>query len=75
MGAADGAVLAADYGGTLPVIFDDAFSFSDSSRVQDFQRMLDLAVARGLQIVILTTYPSDCAGLGASEVIFPAKFA
>ena len=68
-------VLAADHGGTLPVIFDDAFSFSDSSRVQHLQRMLDLAAVRGLQIVILTNNPSDYAGLGASEVIFPAKFA
>ncbi len=67
MGAADGAVLAADYGGTLPVIFDDAFSFSDSSRVQDFQRMLDLAVARVFKLLFLPPIPPTVLALAQAK--------
>jgi DNA repair exonuclease SbcCD ATPase subunit len=62
-------VLAADHNGALPVVFDDAFAFSDPDRVQKLQRMLDLAASRGLQLIVLTCNPSDYAGLGAKEVI------
>jgi len=63
-------VLAADHGGSLPVVFDDAFSFSDPHRVQSLQRMLDLAANRGLQVIVLTCNPSDYAALGARQTIF-----
>jgi len=61
-------VLAADHDGCLPMVFDDAFAYSDPERVQILQRMLDLAVARGLQLIILTCNPSDYAALGARQV-------
>ncbi len=60
-------VLAADHGGCLPVVFDDAFAFSDPDRVQTLQRMLDLAATRGLQVIVLTCTPSDYRALGAHE--------
>ena len=67
-------VLAEDHDGCLPVVFDDAFAYSDPDRVQILQRMLDLAVSRGLQLIILTCNPSDYAALGASQVILqPAR--
>jgi hypothetical protein len=62
-------VLAANHDGCLPVIFDDAFAFSDPERVNQLQRMLDLAATRGLQIIVLTCNPMDYAALGARQVI------
>ena len=61
-------VLAADHDGCLPLVFDDAFAYSDPERVQILQRMLDLAASRGLQLIILTCNPSDYVALGAREV-------
>ena len=61
-------VLAADHGGCLPVVFDDAFAYSDPERVKQLQRMLDLAALRGLQVIILTCNPADYASLGAKTV-------
>ena len=61
-------VLAADYGGCLPVVFDDAFAYSDPDRVNQLQRMLDLAATRGLQIIVLSCNPADYAALGARSV-------
>ena len=60
-------VLAENYGGCLPLVFDDAFAYSDPERVQTLQRMLYLAADRGLQIIVLTCNPSDYAGLGANR--------
>jgi DNA repair exonuclease SbcCD ATPase subunit len=66
-------LLAANHGGSLPVVFDDSFAFSDPDRVRDLQRMLDLAAARGLQVIVLTCNPSDYAPLGARlTVLSPA---
>lgn len=65
-------VLAADHGDCLPVVFDDAFAYSDSDRVNTLQGMLDLAASRGLQLIVLTCNPSDYAGLGARQVILSA---
>jgi hypothetical protein len=61
-------VLAADHGGCLPVVFDDAFAYADDKRVSHVQRMLDLAAARGLQIIVLTCNPSDYTALGAKMI-------
>jgi DNA repair exonuclease SbcCD ATPase subunit len=66
-------VLAADYDGCLPLVFDDAFAYSDPERVQILQRMLDLAASRGLQIIILTCNPSDYAALGARQIAIRAE--
>lgn len=57
-------ILAADHDGTLPIIFDDAFAYSDPDRIQALQRMLDLAAVRGLQVIVLTCTPADYASLG-----------
>jgi DNA repair exonuclease SbcCD ATPase subunit len=62
-------VLATDYDGCLPVVFDDAFAYSDPERVNQLQRMLDLAATRGLQVIVLTCNPADYAALGAKTVV------
>ena len=62
-------ILAADHDHHLPILFDDAFAFSDPHRIQALQRMLDLAATRGLQIIILTCTPSDYSAFGARECI------
>lgn len=62
-------LLAAEHDGALPVVFDDAFAYSDPERVQVLQRMLDLGATRGLQIIVLTCNPSDYAALGAHQAI------
>jgi energy-coupling factor transporter ATP-binding protein EcfA2 len=61
-------LLALDHDKCLPIVFDDAFAYSDPERVQALQRMLDLAAERGLQVIVLTCNPSDYAGLGAKNV-------
>jgi len=61
-------LLAAEFGGTLPLVFDDAFAYSDPERVQTLQRMLDLGSHRGLQIIVLSCNPSDYIGLGARQI-------
>lgn len=61
-------VLAADHGGSLPIIFDDAFACSDPVRIQALQRMLDLAARRGIQVIMLTCNPEEYAAFGALQV-------
>jgi hypothetical protein len=69
-------VLAGDHGGCLPVVFDDAFAYSDPERVNQLQRMLDLAATRGLQVIVLTCNPSDYVALGAKAVALrPERYA
>jgi DNA repair exonuclease SbcCD ATPase subunit len=63
--------LAADYDGCLPVVFDDAFAYADPERVRSLQSMLDLAAARGLQIIVLSCNPADYASLGAQSTFLP----
>jgi DNA repair exonuclease SbcCD ATPase subunit len=65
-------LLAADHDGSLPVVFDDAFAYSDPDRVNTMQGMLDLGAARGLQVIVLSCNPSDYAGLGACAVMLTA---
>ncbi|WP_218281004.1 ATP-binding protein, partial [Verrucomicrobium spinosum] len=55
----------------LPLVFDDAFAYSDPGRVRTLQRMLDLAATRGLQVIVLTCNPADYATLGAREFRLP----
>jgi recombinational DNA repair ATPase RecF len=61
-------ILAADHDGCLPVLFDDAFAFTDPARIQPLQRMLDLAALRGLQVIVLTCTPHDYAAFGAKDL-------
>lgn len=63
-------ILAADHGGCLPLVFDDAFAYADPERVESLQRMLDLAATRGLQVIVLTCTPRDYIALGAREIRF-----
>lgn len=62
-------VLAEDHDGTLPVVFDDAFAYSDATRLRQLQNMLDLAASRGLQVILLTHQPAGYAALGAKAVL------
>ena len=62
-------VLAADHDGTLPVLFDDAFAYSDGARLGPLQNMLDLAASRGLQVILLTHQTSAYTALGAKAVM------
>jgi DNA repair exonuclease SbcCD ATPase subunit len=61
-------ILAADHDHCLPVVFDDAFAYTDPDRVQALQRMLNLAAIRGLQVIVLTCTPTDYSAFGASEL-------
>ncbi|MDC0288267.1 AAA family ATPase [Rubripirellula sp.] len=61
-------VLAEEFGGTLPIVLDDAFTSSDPSRIAKLQRMLDLAANRGLQVIVLSCDPERYGGFGASHV-------
>ena len=65
-------VLAAGHGNSLPVVFDDAFAYSDPHRLEGLQRMLDLAAERGLQVIVLTCNPRDYSRFGAKEVLLKA---
>lgn len=61
-------ILAARFDGCLPIVFDDAFTNSDPSRIAMLQRMLDLAASRGLQVIVLSCNPTDYHMLGAHEI-------
>lgn len=61
-------ILAEEHDGCLPVIFDDAFAYSDPERIRVLQGMLDWAATRGLQIIVLTCAPGDYAAFGAKEI-------
>ena len=63
-------VLAADHDGSLPVLFDDAFAYSDATRLGPLTNMLDLAASRGLQVILLTHQPAEYCALGAKTVMF-----
>jgi DNA repair exonuclease SbcCD ATPase subunit len=65
-------ILAEGYDGTLPIIFDDAFTNADDDRRQKLQRLLDLAADRGLQVIVFSCTPADYAGLGACHVSLPS---
>ncbi len=65
-------ILAAEHDGCLPLLFDDAFAYSDPERIGSLQRMLDLAAGRGLQIIVLTCSPADYTTLGARQIKLPA---
>jgi hypothetical protein len=61
-------ILAADHGGCLPIVFDDAFVNSDPGRVAAVQAMLDRAADRGLQVIVLSCNQRDYDGLGATMI-------
>lgn len=65
-------ILAENHDGTLPIVFDDAFTNADADRRQKLQRLLDLAADRGLQVVVFSCTPEAYAGLGARQVSLPS---
>jgi DNA repair exonuclease SbcCD ATPase subunit len=66
-------ILATDHDSTLPILFDDAFAYTDPTRIQSLQRMLDLAALRGLQIIVLTCTPGDYSAFGAGYTGLKSK--
>jgi recombinational DNA repair ATPase RecF len=65
-------ILAESHDGTLPIVFDDAFTNADADRQQKLQRLLDLAADRGLQVIVFSCTPEAYAGLGARHVMLPS---
>ena len=63
-------VLAETYDGCLPVLFDDAFAYSDPERQAGVYRMLNQAADQGLQVLLLTCDPERSQGIvGAGRVV------
>ena len=63
-------VLAESYDGCLPVLFDDAFAYSDPERQAGVYRMLSQAAEQGLQVLLLTCDPERSQGIaGAGRVV------
>jgi DNA repair exonuclease SbcCD ATPase subunit len=56
-------VLQPAYDGVLPLVFDDAFTNTDPERLAGLQAMLQLGVARGTQIIVLSCQPQAYASL------------
>jgi len=61
-------VLKGSHDGCLPLVFDDAFTNSDSERVQIVKQMLGTAVDRGLQVILLTCDPRAYEGFTDQEI-------
>jgi DNA repair exonuclease SbcCD ATPase subunit len=51
-------VLAPAYDGTLPLVFDDAFTNSDPQRIQGLHQMLERACQSGVQVLLLSCTPN-----------------
>jgi len=64
-------VLASGHDGTLPIVFDDAFAYSDHERLRRLRQMLFRAAERGLQVIILSCNASDYDGLGSRITLSP----
>ncbi|MCP4498782.1 MAG: recombinase RecF, partial [Deltaproteobacteria bacterium] len=56
------------HGGCLPLLFDDAFTNTDAQRLQGVLKMLEQAVSRGLQIIVLSCDPDPYKSV-ANKVI------
>ncbi len=52
-------VLLPAYDQGLPLVFDDAFSQSDSERLQGLKRMLGRGMQQGIQLVVLSCQPES----------------
>jgi DNA repair exonuclease SbcCD ATPase subunit len=64
-------VLASNSEDGLPLVFDDAFSFTDSNRLEALPFMLEHAIEAGLQIIIASCNPLPYARLGAKTITLP----
>lgn len=56
-------VLQPAYDNSLPLVFDDAFTNSDSERLEGLGRMLKQGVDAGIQIILLSCNPSEYRAL------------
>ena len=66
-------VLAADHGGSLPVILDDAFTNSDEERTKKLRDMLYRATTKGLQVIVFSCNPRDYQGLGGKTITLTSR--
>ena len=66
-------ILSEPFGGTLPVVLDDAFANSDDDRIQGLARALDLAARNGLQVLLLSCRPEAWNHLGVRQVVIQAR--
>ena len=64
-------VLKEEYNGCLPMVFDDAFTNSDPSRIVLLKKMLHLASKKGLQIIILTCDPAQYESFADKIIYLP----
>lgn len=62
-------VLARDFEGKLPIVFDDSFVNSDDERTKGLNQMIYLAAERGLQVILLSCHPKAFKDLPAEQTI------
>lgn len=62
-------VLSGPYGGHLPVLLDDTFSYTDNDNLNKVHMLLDHAADKGVQVILLTHSPQLFKMMGADEVI------
>ena len=62
-------VLKSEHDGCLPLVFDDAFANSDPTRVEVVKKMLQKAVKRGLQVILLTCDPDSYENFAEKRVL------
>ena len=68
-------VIAADHGGSLPIILDDAFTNSDEDRTKKLRDMLYRATTKGLQVIVFSCNPRDYQGLARKTISLTARSA
>ena len=62
-------VLKSEHDGCLPLVFDDAFTNSDPKRVEIIKKMLQSAVNKGLQVILLTCDPKSYEKFADERII------
>ncbi|MCP9808793.1 AAA family ATPase [Cyanobium sp. HWJ4-Hawea] len=60
-------VLQPAYDNCLPLVFDDAFTNSDPERLLGLGRMVELGIAAGIQIILLSCNPEDYRSLAKAR--------
>lgn len=66
-------VLSGPYGGHLPVLLDDTFSYTDTENLNKVHLLLNHAADKGVQVILLTHSPQLFKTMGADEFILPSK--
>jgi len=66
-------VLSGPYGGHLPVLLDDTFSYTDTENLNKVHLLLNHAAEKGIQVILLTHSPQLFKAMGADEFILPSK--